>query len=196
MERILHNVRSKADPLQKYLDLMDLQDRNERLFFATLIKHVEELMPIVYTPTVGEACEKYGTVFRRSRGLFITIKVSQRFRLPADDVMYCGMRHQQSEVRFSKLTSKLYITNFGPDSTKWLGSLFYSFVWSCVTRFLLLLSLRLIMCLTVGQACKELLYPLVWAFFLGFQLILCWTSPLQLPEAFGCAKQPHNQVFV
>jgi malate dehydrogenase (oxaloacetate-decarboxylating)(NADP+) len=74
MERILHNVRSKADPLQKYLDLMDLQDRNERLFFATLIKHVEELMPIVYTPTVGEACEKYGTVFRRSRGLFITIK--------------------------------------------------------------------------------------------------------------------------
>uniref|UniRef100_A0A7C9D152 Malic enzyme n=1 Tax=Opuntia streptacantha TaxID=393608 RepID=A0A7C9D152_OPUST len=73
-KKFMMNLRQYEVPLQKYVAMIDLQERNEKLFYKLLIDHVEELLPLVYTPTVGEACQKYGSVFRRPQGLFISIK--------------------------------------------------------------------------------------------------------------------------
>ncbi|AAF09064.1 NADP-dependent malic enzyme 4 [Arabidopsis thaliana] len=74
VKKIMHTLRQYQVPLQKYMAMMDLQETNERLFYKLLIDHVEELLPVIYTPTVGEACQKYGSIFLRPQGLFISLK--------------------------------------------------------------------------------------------------------------------------
>ena len=72
VEKILENFRKEPADIQKYLYLISLQDRNERLFYRVLMDHLSEMMPIIYTPTVGQACQLYGHLWRRARGLFIS----------------------------------------------------------------------------------------------------------------------------
>ncbi|XP_043472393.1 NADP-dependent malic enzyme-like isoform X2 [Leptopilina heterotoma] len=67
------SVMKYTEDLNRYLYLVELQERNERLFFRLVSENIEQMMPIVYTPTVGLACQKFGVIYRRPRGLFITI---------------------------------------------------------------------------------------------------------------------------
>eukprot|EP00795_Rhopilema_esculentum_P017833 gene17833-9538_t len=73
MQRVMDEIRSNKTDMQRYIQLCALQARNERLFYRCLMEHTDELMPIVYTPTVGQACQEYGMIFRDPRGLFVTI---------------------------------------------------------------------------------------------------------------------------
>jgi len=72
LTRVYENYKRKDSDLERYIFLNSLQDRNETLFYRLLREHITEMMPIIYTPTVGEGCRRYSHVFRRPRGLYIS----------------------------------------------------------------------------------------------------------------------------
>ena len=80
LERVLENFRRKPTDLDKYINLAALHDRNEALYFRMLIDHPDEMTPIVYTPTVGIACQEFGHIFQRPRGIFISANDRGRVR--------------------------------------------------------------------------------------------------------------------
>jgi len=72
VDRVLGNIRKKPTDIERYIFLVALQLRNEKLFYRVVTEHIDEMMPLIYTPTVGQACQEYGHIFRRPQGLFIS----------------------------------------------------------------------------------------------------------------------------
>lgn len=72
VERNLENLRRKTNNIEKFIFLQSLLARNERLFYRLVMDHIEEITPLIYTPTVGQACQEFAQIFRQSQGLYVT----------------------------------------------------------------------------------------------------------------------------
>lgn len=72
--RVLGNIRAKPTDLERYLYLVALQDRNETLFYRVVMNNIEEMMPIIYTPTVGKACQEFQHIYRNPRGFYVSLQ--------------------------------------------------------------------------------------------------------------------------
>src|SRR5215475_14139008 len=91
--RRMQALQYQVTPFNKYSFLRDLQDTNETLFYALLVRHVEELLPLVYTPTVGEGCQRFSEIWRKPRGLFLSYpnkdRIAQILSHPRYDDVKC-----------------------------------------------------------------------------------------------------------
>lgn len=71
-QRVLKNIRRKGYDIERYIFLVALMERNEKLFYRTVLNNIEEIMPLIYTPTVGQACKEFAHIFRKPQGFYIT----------------------------------------------------------------------------------------------------------------------------
>ena len=93
IERRLEALRAQPNSFNKYSFLRDLQDTNETLFYALLVRNIEEMLPLVYTPTVGEGCQRFSEIWRKPRGLFLSYpnkdRIEQILSHPRYDDVKC-----------------------------------------------------------------------------------------------------------
>jgi len=78
--RALENYRRRENDLDRYIHLEELHDRNETLYYRLLLEHIREFTPIVYTPVVGQACQQFGHIYRRARGMYFAARNLSYFR--------------------------------------------------------------------------------------------------------------------
>jgi malate dehydrogenase (oxaloacetate-decarboxylating) len=78
--RRLKVLRAVRSDFERYANLRDLQDTNETLFYALLVRNIEEMLPLVYTPTVGEGCQRFSEIWRKPRGVFLSYPNKHRIR--------------------------------------------------------------------------------------------------------------------
>ena len=93
LERRMQALTEQPTPFTKYSFLRDLQDTNETLFYALVVRNVEQLLPLVYTPTVGEGCQRFSEIWRKPRGLFLSYpnkeRIAEILRHPPYDTVKC-----------------------------------------------------------------------------------------------------------
>ncbi len=92
VERRLQALRSQPNPFSKYSFLRDLQDMNETLFYALLVRNIEEMLPLVYTPTVGEGCQRFSEIWKKPRGLFLSYPNKDRIDKILNHPRYDGVK--------------------------------------------------------------------------------------------------------
>ncbi|MGA3252198.1 MAG: NAD-dependent malic enzyme, partial [Paraburkholderia sp.] len=92
IERRLRVMRAFSTDFERYAFLRDLQDTNETLFYAVLIRHLDELLPLVYTPTVGEGCQHFSEIWRKPRGIFLSFPNKHRIREILADPLFDRVR--------------------------------------------------------------------------------------------------------
>ncbi len=112
--RVLHQLSHKPNDLEKYIYLSQLQDMDETLFYRVLMSDPARFLPLVYTPTVGEACEKFGHIIRRPKGLYVSIKRKGRVR----EILRNWPRR---DVRFIVVTSGQRILGLGDLGANGMG---------------------------------------------------------------------------
>ena len=114
VDRVMESLRRLPRDIDRYMALSSLQERNERLFYRTVITHVDEILPLIYTPTVGEACREFSHIAREPKGFFIT---------PADRGRIAGIlgNWREKDVRVVVVTDGQRILGLGDLGANGMG---------------------------------------------------------------------------
>lgn len=117
-ERFLMTLRKEESNIKRNIMLEDLHDRNETLYHRVLVDHIEEMAPLIYTPTVGQACQEFATRFRRSRGMYFTEDdrghmAASKFSNNDNMGMACGECRAMTFSSFHSILTYCIILKFG-----------------------------------------------------------------------------------